>query len=82
MTDAGRRFWESLTPRQRAVLTIICESPERIEYLAVEAGLTKNTMKRYLSQIGEKAGMSGRLELMFFCWSNGVVPLPSGPSHE
>lgn len=80
MTDVGRQFWKRLTPREREIVMALCESTATASELGRELGLGGETLKRHMSNICDKAGMSSRLELAFFCWSNGVVSCPCGRS--
>lgn len=78
MTATGQRVWDSLTRRERELLLALCSGPESFNEICDQLVVNRETMKNYMSRLGEKTGMSGRLEIMFFAWANRMVPCPCG----
>ena len=78
MTTTGNRIWELLTKRERQILLAICTDPLPITLIADKLGLKRETMGSHINHLGEKMGMSTRMEIMFCAWTHRMVPCPCG----
>lgn len=81
MTEAGKKFWDALTPAERQLVTQICTEPESLAELARESGVSYQVRKNQMNRIFGVAGLKGaaktkRIMLMLLCFQNGVVTCP------
>src|SRR5579862_6013385 len=61
-----------LTPREEQVVALVADGlPNRD--IALEMGVTENTVKKYLFYIFDKIGVSSRVELVLYAVSHGVT---------
>ena len=61
-----------LTPREEQVVALVADGlPNRD--IALEMGVTENTVKKYLFYIFDKVGVSSRVELVLYAVSHGVA---------
>src|SRR5206468_12607033 len=59
-----------LTPREEQVVALVADGLTNRE-VATELGLTEHTVKKYLFRIFDKLGISSRVELVLYAFSNG-----------
>ena len=67
-----------LTQREIEVIGLVTEGCSNRE-IAVRLNITEDTVKRHLTNIFDKVGMSTRLELALFALKNKLVGKTSGP---
>ena len=71
-----------LTPRELEVVAAIVDGLSNIA-IGERLGISKETVKRHLSNIFDKTGAESRLQLSTFAISNGIAPAPKlATGHE
>lgn len=60
-----------LTAREEEVVALVAEGMSNRD-IALELGLSENTIKKYLFRIFDKVGVSSRVELVLYAVSHGV----------
>ena len=66
----GRQF--GLTPRELQIIALITQGAANKE-IAGKFGISEDTVKRHLTNIFDKVGMSSRLELALFALEHGIA---------
>ena len=79
-TEAQTRSY-GLTPREVEVIALVTEGCSNKE-VASRLTITEDTVKRHLTNIFDKVGMSTRLELALFALKNKLVGKPPGKSEQ
>jgi DNA-binding NarL/FixJ family response regulator len=64
-------FYETLTPREKDVLTLIGQGATNYE-IAVELGLSEGTVKNYVSGILDSMGFRDRIQAALFAARQGL----------
>jgi DNA-binding NarL/FixJ family response regulator len=66
---------ESLTERERQVITLVCEA-RRNKEIAEQLFISDTTVRHHLSSIFSKLEVSGRLELVIYAYRQGLAEPP------
>jgi DNA-binding NarL/FixJ family response regulator len=66
---------ESLTHRERQVITLVCEA-RRNKEIAEHLFISDTTVRHHLSSIFSKLDVSGRLELVIYAYRQGLAEAP------
>jgi DNA-binding NarL/FixJ family response regulator len=79
---AGGRLAYGLTPRERQVLTMVAGGCSNKE-IALQCGISAQTIKHHLTRMFGKLGVNNRLELAMIAAERGLVQaVESGPQPE
>ena len=84
MTEAGKRFIRRIAPKPKPehkrlkFVHLLATTSLPFEEIAKGMGWKYETAKSQGQILYEEAGVSSRLEFVFFCIVNGIVPCPCG----
>lgn len=70
--DASDHQSLSFSDREQAILRLLCEGKSNKE-IAGDLGIGENNVKRRLSNLSRFLGLSGRTQLMAWCYSHTSV---------
>lgn len=73
-SDARKRVYDGLTPRQREVLTLIAEGLSNHE-IASELNISVRTVERHRENIMKRLNLHSRVELVKYALRKGLVAL-------
>ncbi len=76
--DPGEARIASLTPRERAIAELVAEGL-RNEDIAERLSVAEKTVRNHISEICDKLGVAGRLELLVFANQHGIGRLRPRP---
>ncbi|HQE93857.1 MAG TPA: response regulator transcription factor [Anaerolineae bacterium] len=64
-------LWESLTPREREVLGLICQGQSNQE-IAAQLQIVKKTVEQHVSEVLGKLGVASRTEATLWMLNSGL----------
>ena len=65
-----------------AVLQMACTTSMRYSDIALQLGISEQSVKAYVHAMLKAGGLKSRLHLAIFCFREGVIACPCGGNHE